>query len=346
MRTLGRAATLEHAMTTAILGTEDGVVRLHDGALEPLGLAGRRISAIHAWRAGDRLVILAGSYGDGMFRSDDGGAQWTPVADGLTAPAFRTIAPDPLEPGAILCGTEPARIFRSRDGGLTWHELSGVARLAGADAWFLPYSPRAGALRNIYAPPGTRRLLASVEVGGLLDSGDGGDTWTYLPVLGEADIHHIAGHPDDPDLLYVSLGWAPPPGEARAADAPPLGGLARSRDGGRTWRKFYRDYTRASIVPPARPDLLLAGPAQAVGAQGRIEVSADGGDSWRPANDGIESPMPDMVELFLAAPDGSIWAICSQGRLFRTEPGEWRWRSPLLANAHVRVKSAALLAEA
>ncbi|HET7094203.1 MAG TPA: hypothetical protein VFI22_12005, partial [Thermomicrobiales bacterium] len=98
-------------------------------------------------------------------------------------------------------------------------------------------------------------------------------------------------------------------------------------------------------VPPARPDLLLAGPAKAVGAQGRIEVSADGGDSWRPAHDGIATPMSDMVESFIAAPDGSIWAICSQGRLLRAEPGEWRWRSPLPANADVRVKSASLLAE-
>ncbi|HET7094232.1 MAG TPA: hypothetical protein VFI22_12150, partial [Thermomicrobiales bacterium] len=280
-------------MITAILGTEDGVVRLHDGALEPLGLAGRQISAIHAWPGADGFIILAGSYGDGLFRSEDGGAHWAPIREGLTAPAFRVITPDPLEPGAILCGTEPARIFRSRDGGLIWHELSGIARLAGSDAWYLPYSPRAGALRNIYAPPGTRRLLASVEVGGLLDSGDGGDAWAYLPVLGEADIHHITGHPDDADLLYVSLGWAPPPGEPRAASGPPLGGLACSRDGGRSWRKFWSDYTRASIVPPARPDLLLAGPATAVGAQGRIEVSADGGDSWRPAADGIETPMPD-----------------------------------------------------
>jgi photosystem II stability/assembly factor-like uncharacterized protein len=279
-----------------------------------------------------------------LFRSDDGGAHWAPIADGLTAPAFRAIVPDPLEPGAILCGTEPARIFRSRDGGLSWQELAGILRLAGYDAWFLPYSPRAGALRNIYAPPGTRRLLASVEVGGLLDSGDGGDTWSYRPVLDEADIHHITGHPDDPNLLYVALGWAPPPGETRGADAPPLGGLARSNDGGRTWRKFYSDYTRAVIVPPARPDLVLAGPAKAVGAQGRIEVSADGGESWRPADDGIASPMADMVELFLAAPDGSIWAICSQGRLLRAEPGEWRWRSPLPAIAEVRVKAATLLA--
>ena len=68
-----------------------------------------------------------------------------------------------------------------------------------------------------------------------------------------------------------------------------------------------------------------------MGRGGRIVVSDDDGDSWRPAGSGIAIPMPDMVELFLAAPDGSVWAICSQGRLLCAWPGEWSWRSVLWA---------------
>jgi photosystem II stability/assembly factor-like uncharacterized protein len=334
-------------MASAILGTKAGVYRLAGGALEPLGLDNLRISAVHAWQEPDgATVILAGSYGDGLFRSTDGGAHWTAVSEGLTAPAFRTIVPDPIEPGAILCGTEPGRIFRSRDGGASWQELAGIRTLPDHEEWYLPYSPRAGAVRNIYSPGG-QRLLASVEVGGLLDSPDGGETWSIGPVLTDPDIHHITGHPDEPDLLFASLGWASLKGEQRGPDAPPLGGVARSRDGGRTWTKFYSDYTRATIIPPSRPDLLLAGPAKEVGAQGRIEVSADQGDTWQPAGDGIEMPMTDMVELFLAAPDGAIWAICSRGRIFRAMPGEWQWRSPLplplQADTTVEVESVAFL---
>jgi hypothetical protein len=39
--------------------------------------------------------------------------------------------------------------------------------------------------------------------------------------------------------------------------------------------------------------------------------------------------MPDMVERFVPAPDGDVWAICSGGRLLRATPGEWHWRPAL-----------------
>jgi photosystem II stability/assembly factor-like uncharacterized protein len=325
------------------IGTRSGIHRLRDGRLEPLGPDGEHISALHARRDGDATTILAGSYGNGLFRSVDGGAAWTRVEAGLTAPALRCFEPDPTRPGAILAGTEPGRIFRSGDGGASWDELDGVTRIPGHEKWFLPYSPRAGAVRNIYGPPGrTARLLASVEVGGLLASDDAGATWTCSPIAGDEDIHVVTGHPDDPDLLFAALGSAwltqrPAPGGRR-------GGIARSRDGGATWEKVETDYTRGLIVPPARPDLVLAGPALNVGEGGRIVVSADGGDTWEPAGAGIETPMPDMVERFAAAPDGGVWALCSGGRLLRAEPGTWTWESALPAGADVDARSIAFAA--
>jgi photosystem II stability/assembly factor-like uncharacterized protein len=334
-------------MFDAYLGTTSGVYRLSDAAAEPLGLASERIWAIHAWRDGGQVTILAGSYGNGLYRSEDGGATWSRADEGLTASAFRCLGPDPLNPGALLAGTEPARLFQSYDGGRTWRELAGITRIEGHERWFLPYSPRAGAVRNVYAPPDRSgragRLFASVEVGGLLRSDDGGETWVCEPVLEDEDIHHITGHPDDPDLLYASLGYASLTHRGRDDEPRRFGGIARSRDGGRTWRKLETDYTRATIIPPSRPELVLAGPAPRVGREGRIVVSADGGDTWEPASDGIETPMPDMVELFVAAPDDTIWAVCSGGRLLRATPGEWSWGSALPAGAELDVQSVAFV---
>ena len=51
--------------------------------------------------------------------------------------------------------------------------------------------------------------------------------------------------------------------------------------------------------------------------------------------------MPDMVELFVAAPDGTIWAICSGGGLLQAAPDDWSWSSALPSGTDVRVKSLA-----
>jgi photosystem II stability/assembly factor-like uncharacterized protein len=325
-------------MFDTYIGTTAGAYRLAEGELTPLGLDGERIWAIHAWREGDADTILAGSYGNGMFRSTDSGKSWNAANDGLTASAFRTIGPDPHQPGSLLAGTEPGRIYRSIDGGQSWSELNGILELDGIDDWYLPYSPRAGAVRNIHANGDGKRLLASVEVGGLLDSPDGGKTWSYLQVLGDDDLHHITSHPDDPNLLFASLGYASIKNAHRDPDYR-FGGIARSRDGGATWQKLETDYTRATIIPPSRRDLLLAGPSPQVGQNGRIVVSSDAGDTWQPASDGITTPMEDMVELFVAAPDATIWAICSGGRLLTATADEWNWQSALPDDANIDVES-------
>jgi BNR/Asp-box repeat len=325
------------------VGTGAGVVRVGGG--EALGLTEHRISAIHAFRgrSGD-VVVLAGTYGEGLFRSADAGGTWTAVAGGMTAPAARTIGPDPLEPGTILCGTEPARLFRSADDGLTWTELDGVRALPGYEEWYLPYSPRAGAVRNVYAPPGGNGvLMAAVEVGGLLRSADRGATWSIAPIGPNDDIHQITGDPVDPRLLWSSLGYAALRSRRRGSDAPRLGGVARSRDAGATWTVLHTDYTRSAIVPPAHPEALLAGPAPHVGREGRIVVSTDQGETWEPASAGIDTPMPDMVELFAPAPDGSVYAVCSGGRLLRSGPDAWRWSSALPAGVAENAVSVSFL---
>jgi photosystem II stability/assembly factor-like uncharacterized protein len=314
-------------MVDALLGTTSGVFGLHDGALEPLGLDDLTVTALHA--ADD--VLLAGTYGDGLFRSADAGRSWERVEAGLTTSTFRFLEGE-------LAGTEPARVYRTTDGGRSWEEFEGIALVPGHEHWFLPYSPRAGAARNAYVSGD--RLLVAAEVAGLLRSDDGGRTWICEPVAGDEDVHHVTGHPDDRDLVYVSLGSA-----SLTRRGGQHGGIARSRDGGRTWEKVETDYTRATIVPPGRPELLVAGPALRVGRGGRIVVSSDGGDTWEPAGQGIDVPMPDMVELFVPAPDGSVWAICSGGRLLRATAGDLSWSSALPPDSGVSVKSVAFAAD-
>jgi photosystem II stability/assembly factor-like uncharacterized protein len=329
-------------MSTIFIGTRSGVYRLDDSTPHYLGLDGERISAIHALHLGtDAYRIIAGSYESGMFRSDDSGETWHEITNGFSLSCVRWLGTDPLNQSSILAGTEPGRIFRSSDQGDRWTELTGIRQISGYENWYLPYSPRAGAVRNIYSSPGSGVYYASVEVGGLLISEDNGETWRCEFVDVDSDIHFVTGHPERGDLLFAALGYA---GIDKSPNDSPVhrGGLARSIDGGRTWSKLFGDYTRGVIVPTSNPSIVVAGPSPNVGRDGRIEVSYDQGDSWEPASEGIHTPMPDMVESFVETPDGRIWAICSGGTLLESRSDVVRW-STVRGVEKLQVESVAFL---
>ena len=90
-------------MVDVFLGTTSGVFRLHDGALEGLGLDGHSVTALHA----SDDALLAGTYGEGLFRSVDGGQSWERIAIGHVnryitdgEVALAEIAPLPSSKGA------------------------------------------------------------------------------------------------------------------------------------------------------------------------------------------------------------------------------------------------------
>ena len=74
-------------------GTAAGVVHIGQH-VDSMGLTDHRISAIHAFynQAGD-LVVLAGTYGDGLFRTGDRGRTWSPLtATATLSPFFSSLA--------------------------------------------------------------------------------------------------------------------------------------------------------------------------------------------------------------------------------------------------------------
>ena len=288
------------------------------------GLTQHKVTSIIA-REG---VILAGTT-NGIYRSDDLGQTWREVSSGLTQRHVRWLAYDPNISDSEFAGTEPAGIFVSRDGAETWRACPEVAALRDANHWFLPYSPEAGCVRG-FAFHG-RRAYAAVEVGGVLRSDDGGDTWRLAegssgdPDFGKpvpansvhADVHSIAVHPTSPDLVLAPTG----------------GGFYGSTDGGQTWSYLYPHcYCRAVWLDPLDPDHLIIGPADSVDRGGRIEESHDGGHTWQPASTGQTVPWPrHMVERFTQM-DDNLLAVLSNGHLLVAPlPGlEWRRILPQL----------------
>jgi photosystem II stability/assembly factor-like uncharacterized protein len=270
-------------------------------------------------------VILAGTT-EGIWRSTDNGQTWGKANKNLEIRYVRWMAASSKTPKIILVGTEPAGIFVSRDGANTWRSAPEVGELRDAKGWFLPYSSEAGCVRGFAiaeAAPNQARVYAAVEVGGVLVSADSGNTWQLvegsdgkpdmnrdLGSMIHPDVHSITVHPTSSDLVTAATG----------------GGLYRSIDGGRSWKILYRCYIRAAWINPVDPGHIIAGPADGVSRNGRIEESRDGGRTWHPAAAGMQAPWRrHMVERFFQK-DEMLFAVLSNGELWSKQLGEASWQ--------------------
>jgi len=181
------------------------------------------------------------SYGNGMYRSLDGGRTWTRAGLEQTRQIGRVVV-DPQDPNRVYVaalghsyGPNPERgIFRSTDGGRTWSRVLYKDDDTGAiDVAIDPSRPRTllAALWQTRRPPWNAYPPSNGPGSGLYRSDDGGDTWK--PVGGGFPTENvgrigIAYAPSDPRRVYALV------------DAKP-GGLWVSDDGGATWNAASHD---------------------------------------------------------------------------------------------------------
>jgi photosystem II stability/assembly factor-like uncharacterized protein len=273
-------------------------------------------------------VILAGTK-DGLQRSTDSGQNWNESNRNLTIRHVRWTAPLAKPSATLLVGTEPAGIFVSRDSGGSWIPRPEVGVLRDRLGWFLPYSPEAGCVRGFAAAqsgPDRDRIYAAVEVGGVLVSDDEGATWRLADGSdGRPDMDRDLGTLIHPDVHSISVHQTSSDNVAAATG----GGLFRSTDGGSTWKNIYSCYIRAMWIDPGDLQHIVAGPADGVSRNGRIEESFDGGRTWHPASEGLNLPWPrTMVERFFRSGD-HLFAVLSDGKLWAKPIKEAKWRHAL-----------------
>lgn len=179
----------------------------------------------------------SGWFGQLIQRSDDGGKTWTPVDnkftydgvpgthqwyDGTPHPwEFKRVwhlEPSLTDPDTVYAGVEDAALFRSRDGGNSWEELSGLRKHGSCPRW----QPGAGGMclhSVILDPSDPGRMFIAISAAGAFRTDSGGETWKpinhglhskYIPdptaEVGHC-VHHIAMHRSRPGVLFMQKHW-------------------------------------------------------------------------------------------------------------------------------------------
>ena len=216
----------------------------------------------------DRNVVWVGTgeannrqsstWGDGVYRSTDGGTTWQNMGLRETQSIGRIVI-DPRDPSTVFVAAvghlfgpnEQRGLYRTHNGGKSWQKVLGVDANTGVTD--VAMSPNG---RTLFAATYLRRRRAFAFVGGGPSSGlwrstDGGDAWKRLAILPDSvSIGRIgiAIAPSDPNVVYALV-------EARE------GGVFRSSDAGLTWTKRSTMQERPSYfsqirIDPTNPDRL------------------------------------------------------------------------------------------
>ena len=253
----------------------------------------------------------SGWFGQVMQRSNDGGATWEPVDnkfaydgtpgthqwyDGTPHPwEFKRVwhlEPSLSDPDMVYAGVEDAALFRTTDGGKSWHELAGL-RNHGSGAKWQPGAGGLGLHTILLDPTNPQRMFIAISAAGAFRTDDGGTSWTpinkglrsqYIPDP-EAEVghcvHRIAMHPARPDTLFMQKHWD----------------VMRTDDAGSQWTEISgnlpTDFGFPIDVHAHEPETIYVVPITSDShhfpPDGKLRVyrSRTGGHEWEPLTKGL-----------------------------------------------------------
>lgn len=266
------------------------------------------------------------SYGNGMYKSSDGGKSWAHIGLEGTRQISRVLV-DPKDPNTVFVaalghayGANPERgVFRTRDGGVTWQKvLFKNDDVGAADLALDPQNSRIvyASLWNTRRPPWSIYPPSYGPGAGVFKSADGGATWQQLtnglPAEGLGRVG-LAVAPTNHNRVYAIV-------DAKA------GGLYRSDDAGATWalisgekRLWGRGWYFCKVtVDPKNPDIVYV-------SNTSLYRSTDAGKSWTaikgaPGGD-------DYHQLWINPTDPNRMVLGSDQGAVVSEDGAQTWSS-------------------
>jgi len=187
------------------VSSADGGKTWRQSKVQPLPHAAARLSA----SASDPGRAYLAAYESKLYRTDDAGETWTSL-DSYPSDYAHSVVVHPQDHQLVYAGTEPAAIFRSKDGGDSWEECAGFRAVPEASGWNFHIPTRYSHVRDLRMTPGNpNQLFAGIEVGGMMRSDDGGDSWQQLEGTND-DVHCIDMSPGQPRTVYVATARAGP----------------------------------------------------------------------------------------------------------------------------------------
>ncbi len=257
-------------------------------------------------------------YGDGVYKSIDGGKSWKNM--GLKeSRQIGMIAIDPRNSDIVYVAAEGSvwgpggdrGLYKTTDGGKTWNKVLEVSEHTGINSIVMdPRNPDV-----LYATAEQRRRHVHTKIGGgpesaIYKSNDAGENWKKLK-KGIPSAHKggmgLAISPVDPDVLYVII-------EA-AEDA---GGFFRSTDRGASWEKMSDHHSSAQYYSEIFCDPKDVDKVYSV--ETISHFTEDGGKTWkrisnksRHVDDHAFWVDPDDTDHFLIGGDGGIYETFDGG---------------------------------
>ena len=249
------------------------------------------------------------------------------------------LEPSLTDPDVVYAGVEDAAMFRTTDGGQSWHELAGLRGHDTGAEW----SPGAGGMclhTILLDPADPGRIFVAISAAGSFRTEDGGKTWTtinrglssnFMPdpdaEIGHC-VHRLAMHPSNPDRLFMQKHWD----------------VMRSDDAGANWYEISgnlpSDFGFPIDVHAHEPETVYVVPiksdAEHYPPEGKLRVyrSRTGGHEWEaltsglPQKDCFVNVLRDAMAVDSLDPCG-IYFGTTGGQVYVSPDGGDHW-SPIV----------------